>query len=506
MQKDMYMIQESNLPKYMITIVLLLFSEMLFPQNGGGYEIIIDDDYHSSPSCIINYDSNIILTGFQRPLNSIYGSKTCIYKINNWGDTTSMHYSIGYDSTVFFKSVIRLTNNHLLVFGAYGKIEWTNKQTNAIMVLELDSELNILCRKNYPLPQNYWDPLFKVSITEDSTIYLAGSFKIDGISSLERLFLMKFDTQGDTLMTKFPDYPIGNPTRVYDIMNRENSNGILAYATGFSYEVLQVLEIDSCFNMNISDIIDPLNSICYNFNVKPFTDSTYLMSSDSYESGNKNKITNDIQVDIMSYEHEFLTRRFLGRPDTSDIPAWINAIDFTDKNNIWVFGALDHLPSDPIYAEAFVYLLDSTLEVKGLKYFEGDISYNASLTNATPDGGCVLGGFLTDWQNNQSGDMDIWIKKVFPEDILTNAEDTPDPNDRDVLVYPNPFTDKLIIKTIRKGLKFSLFTINGITVLETKIENNMTFELNASILEKGTYIYKITYKNRVIQTDKLIKF
>ncbi len=274
-------------------------------------------------------------------------------------------------------------------------------------------------------------------------------------------------------------------------MNRENSNGIFVFTEGFSYEILQVLEVDSNLNWSFSNIIDPLNSISSSFNVKPFSDSTYLMSSTSYESGDKSKIKYDIQVDEMSYNHEFLNRCFLGRPDTSDIAAWVNAIDFTYNDNIWIFGALDHLASDPIYAEAFVYILDSTLDVKGLKYFEGNISYNAFFTEATQDGGCVLGGFLSDYQGVNPSDYDIWIKKVFPDDITTYAEDTPDPYDRDVLVYPNPFTDKLIIKTIRKDLTLSLFTIDGGKVIEENIENNLNHILNTSYLKKGTYIYKI---------------
>jgi hypothetical protein len=482
-------------------------SKTQIAQNQQGFELIIDDDFQSFVVSLINSDSDIIMTGINRPTNSFYDTATFIYRISNTGDTTSIYYfPESNDSIVRFMRTIKLKSGNILIFGDCGEIYAPDKQTNTIIVLEVNKDLNILWRKDYPLAENYWNPEYSVSLATDSIIYLAGKYDIDGNSSLQRLFLMKFNTDGDTLMTSFPDYPIGNPTFVYDIMNRPDSNGILAWVTGFSYEVVQVLEIDTSLNFTFTNIVDPMNTIYRTFNVKPFTNNTYLMTSTSNKLDNKSKILHDLQVDIMSYDHEFLTRRFLGRQETSDIPAWWKAIDYNDKNNIYVFGQIEHLPSDPFYADAFLFLLDSTLEIKGAKYFNGDTTYSAFLTLATPDGGCVLGGVLSDWQSSTPYDYDIWIKKVFPNDIITNAEDTPDPNDRDVLVYPNPFTDNVFINTIRKGLNFTLFTVNGTKVLETVITNDLNCVINTSNLEKGTYIYKITFKNKVIQTDKLIKY
>ena len=501
------MIRVSKLGSVFLILFFVLMSKTEIAQNQQGFEIVIDDEFKSFPNGLMNYGSDIILTGVSSPANSFYLNKTFLYRINNSGDTSSMFYYPGSeDSVVGFGSTIKLQNNNLLVFGTCGEIISPTKQSNTVMILGIDEDFNIMWRKNYPFPENCWGPSYYITLSYDSTIYLAGTYLIDGNSSLKRLFLMKFNTDGDTLMTSFPDYPIGNPTFVYDIMNRPDSNGILAWVTGFSYEVVQVLEIDSSLNFTFTDLIDPLNTISYSFNVKPFSNSTYLMASTSHKLDNKSKTMWDLQVDIMSYDHEFLTRRFLGRQDTSDIPAWWKAIDYTDKNNIWVFGQIDHFPSDPFYGDAFLFLLDSTLEIKGAKYFNGDTTYSAFLTLATPDGGCVLGGVLSDWQSSTPYDYDIWIKKVFPNDIITNAEDTPDPNDRDVLVYPNPFTDNVFINTIRKGLNFTLFTVNGTKVLETVITNDLNCVINTSNLEKGTYIYKITFKNKVIQTDKLIKY
>ncbi len=196
MQNGGFMIMNNRVLKFLI--YTLLISKGLFAQTGEGFEVIIDDNYHSNIADMIKYNSGVLITGYQRPLNTIYGGKTFIYKIDNYGDTTSYHYYAGNDSTVTSGDMIRLKNDHFLIFGCYGKIVWTNKQCNALMVLKIDSSLNILWRKNYPFPNNFWGPSYRVTLTEDSVIYMAGTYMIDGNSSLQRLFLMKFNTQGDT--------------------------------------------------------------------------------------------------------------------------------------------------------------------------------------------------------------------------------------------------------------------------------------------------------------------
>ncbi|MEZ5199225.1 MAG: T9SS type A sorting domain-containing protein [Bacteroidales bacterium] len=93
----------------------------------------------------------------------------------------------------------------------------------------------------------------------------------------------------------------------------------------------------------------------------------------------------------------------------------------------------------------------------------------------------------------------------MPGDIITNAEETPDPDDHDVLVYPVPFTNEINIETYRKALTFSLFSTAGECFVLNKNLSVPNTELETSHLNRGAYIYKISDNGKTIHTGKIIK-
>jgi len=150
-----------------------------------------------------------------------------------------------------------------------------------------------------------------------------------------------------------------------------------------------------------------------------------------------------------------------------------------------------------------VFIFDSGLNLKGLKYFGGDVRYYMFDLIATSDGGCLMAGIVADTIGNIFSD--IVIRKVMPYDIITHAEETPDPFDRDINVYPIPFRDKLFIKTIRTGLQFNLYSITGELLLSSDIGASFKTEIAVDDLNSGFYYYTINKNNHIIQSGKLIK-
>lgn len=143
------------------------------------------------------------------------------------------------------------------------------------------------------------------------------------------------------------------------------------------------------------------------------------------------------------------------------------------------------------------------MNLKGAKYFGGTMSLYLNSIKATNDGGCVITGEAADGQDK--GLSDIYIKKVMPEDILTNAEETPALYDSDVLIYPVPFSDRFYIETYRENLSFRLISNTGNVILDNKPLQIPTTLINSADLKNGIYFYSIQDGNKIIQTGKIIK-
>ncbi|MBN3034544.1 MAG: hypothetical protein JW861_03095, partial [Bacteroidales bacterium] len=99
-------------------------------------------------------------------------------------------------------------------------------------------------------------------------------------------------------------------------------------------------------------------------------------------------------------------------------------------------------------------------------------------------------GMVYDWQNSAPEDVDMWIKKVFPEDITTRAEETPDPNDSDAAVFPNPGDDWLMLWTLRDHMMFEMYDPSGRRVITKMMELSGRHRISTANLVSGSYYYR----------------
>jgi len=75
------------------------------------------------------------------------------------------------------------------------------------------------------------------------------------------------------------------------------------------------------------------------------------------------------------------------------------------------------------------------------------------------------------------------------------------------VTYPNPTTDYDVLKitdTALENLQYSLFDLNGKTIVSKKITTSST-EINMRNFSIGMYLLKLTKKNQPIKTFKIIK-
>ena len=75
------------------------------------------------------------------------------------------------------------------------------------------------------------------------------------------------------------------------------------------------------------------------------------------------------------------------------------------------------------------------------------------------------------------------------------------------VTYPNPTTDYVVLKItdrVLENLQYSLFDLNGKTIVSKKITTSST-EINMRNFSIGMYLLKLTKKNQPIKTFKIIK-
>jgi hypothetical protein len=193
----------------------------------------------------------------------------------------------------------------------------------------------------------------------------------------------------------------------------------------------------------------------------------------------------------------------LGRDTVWEYPAWERCLDFIDKSNIYVSGFRGGAWWYNYQDYVQIWLLDEELNLKASKYFGGDANYHVYSILATSDGGCIVSA--TRHVETQGDERDIFILKIFEDDLITSAKETIYSFDYDVLVYPNPGFDYLFFETYDKNLQFNMYNSFGELVIQKKdIKANQT-KINIQWLPKGVYIYNFIKNSNIIQTGKWIK-
>ncbi len=94
---------------------------------------------------------------------------------------------------------------------------------------------------------------------------------------------------------------------------------------------------------------------------------------------------------------------------------------------------------------------------------------------------------------------ELVIKNIkLPEGISTTIK-------TDVLVFPNPVTDILNIKTINQSFdEIIIFDVQGREVARTTMPNTSYYEWRLSQLPAGLYQYQLNFEKKSIAIDRLI--
>lgn len=150
--------------------------------------------------------------------------------------------------------------------------------------------------------------------------------------------------------------------------------------------------------------------------------------------------------------------------------------------------------------------LDTALNIIDHHFYGGDAYYHPYKILATSDGGALIVGNRYDYTKPSERLYHAFALKINSKALITASPDYPEAKSHDAIVYPNPGRDYLIIQSGLQinGALFTLFDMQGRPVLEELITSTQ-IKVNTSQLSAGVYPWRITYKNKVIESGKWIK-
>jgi len=397
------------------------------------------------------------------------------------------------DTQTIINYAIEKTNNNILVVG------WMKDtfQMSYLYVFEITTDLEIVMEKyHYFIPDGYdYFSLFDMVINQDDHIVLAGNFDDYAGTTGNCFLIVELDMDGNLLNNNYEESIYYDGTPFADLVVKQDGTGYY-YFGGGSYEWVE-------FNNDLEYVAGGYH-INWPHDLGGTISAKYLSNGNLMFVGMKSNSTYFYDLQLLIYNSELQNiKDTVIVEDGRQYPARLKGMDFITEDNIWV--AVHDSWISPYGTEIYkIYIFDSDWNVKGSKYYGGDTQYDFNYVTATYDGGCIITGTCN--QEEGSLDQDIFIKKVMPDDILTGTDEKVFTEFKDVLVYPNPVSDKIFLKADRKGLCFNLYNANGRIVYQSDIDVHRRNEINIAWLPAGLYIYSITNANgKAIDGGKLLK-
>jgi len=463
------------------------------------FELIIEDPLDQMPHSIIEKDNYYIISTIFGMYSSA-GIQSQLFKIDKQGGIVLTKIVKPETYEFLLTNIISNANGRFTGFG-FQKV--ADDSTACFTILEMDDDFSILTERNYQTDFHF---LEYINVEKYNDYYLViGSGNYISYP-LYHLFSYKINFSYDTLMSKV--YPEEGTNLAFDIIPTLNGDNFKVFTRGYNQQTNamgQIIRLDKLLNM-VEYTAIPEN--VFSFNDAMYIDeSHYLLSgkADIFDNGRSGSKLALMLMDTADVLHDI---RFLGAPDTINYPGFYSNLDFSNPDNIFYAGIKNLAFGYFIPASSWIFLnkLNSKLEVEWQKFYGGDANYNVWNLIATQDGGCLMAGTRYDYitQNNL---RDVYLLKVNSEGLVTGFGDEPSQIPfTDAIVYPNPGSTYLKVESGPQidGALFEMFNISGKMVSSVLLRNRLQ-EINTSSLPKGTYTYRINWKNQLVASGKWLK-
>jgi hypothetical protein len=484
----------------LLLIIRLFTLEPLYSQQS--FELTFGTEGKEARLYTFENNGNYLTLGVHSADSIIHGMYSKINIISQDGIIIKEGTIAKQDTSVGISMGFPKSNGNYFIAGSLSDTA-TPYDYNVSYLCEVNPELDIVWEKMYtiPLPLYSDHSIENFLITPDHSVIIEGRIDTSIGMYNDLLYLAKYDLEGNQLgfrtYTDWKDYSTGS-----ELIFKPDSTGF--YLIGdvpIDYVATDWIEFDLDLNLIDSGLIeDSIGYMNTPLTVRRLQNGNMIMANRSSELNGGPY--DDLEMRIIDQNFNLIKDTILYCDESVYVPDH-RGMGFIDENNIWVVGfepSFLFLPGTTIF---YFFLFDSNLHLKGMKQYGGDTRYWFIDLLPTSDGGCLVTGIVPEYEGSHNNDNSII--KVMPDDVLTHAEETLALNDRDVLVYPNPFGSELKMETMRNGLTFKLFDSMGRLVHSVNMNDLPRTIIKTEHLLPGFYSYQITDKNRTIQSGKLMK-
>lgn len=269
---------------------------------------------------------------------------------------------------------------------------------------------------------------------------------------------------------------------------------------------------DSSLNHIVTEVPEFYNSFINGSQMAIKNDNTYFTVG-------VNVVANNNVGVIPRADYEFLVSFYRVDADANDIDfgyidltgyaCWSGGIDFLEPN-VLCYGGIQN--SD--FSVGQYTPIDNWIIAKNFDYpdqtenwlfkYGGDANYLMRGLFLTPENECIIYSTLYDWHNTNRLERDILIIKIDSTGTLVNVNNREE-QASEFIIYPNPGTNSISIKSERCNATFHLISLDGRLLLSEKIYKNKEV-YTTEHLKAGIYIYTIVDdQERILNKGKWIK-
>lgn len=425
-----------------------------------------------------------------------------LLRLNKWGDTLKSTTIFNTAGNCFISQLIRSDDGNYFGMGTYQQ----SPDEMSVWLIKLDNNLEILWEKLYQTGCYNLALWTAGLIDHERNLILTTNGDLYPVPS-NALIVLRCSQDGDSL----DGVKLTQPSHyawVTDIAEKADSSGFIMTIDGKylinTWTFGQILTIDTLFNLKRTDTIPGDLYMYYNV-VTP--GNKVLVTGMRTFNGTYPKT---VKAGILQLDTLFQVNKmdYFGPQDTMTYPGYSHGLSMADSMNIF-YGGVKNQDKDLWFSPKKTWFMltkfDINLNVKWQKFYGGDQNYGLFSVAATSDGGCLMSGFSYNYLTQQD-ERDILLIKVDTLGIVTGGSlQEPFPV-HDMIVYPNPGSDHLIIEAGPQvhGSRFILFDSGGGQVISREL-NQLNLQLSTGSLPPGIYIWQLVIHNRVIDSGKWAK-
>ncbi|MDY0026781.1 MAG: T9SS type A sorting domain-containing protein [Lentimicrobium sp.] len=485
--------------KYLLTLIFLsciVFLhgqpsfQILFPTPGknevGGR--IIEDNEGNYLACGSGMnDTEFLLQGM-------------IWKISTTGDTLSKVITFG-DSRSVIGYITPIEN------GNYKAIGWICSDINEsykLMVLELNANLDIICKKEIELPGIQTISNFRMEKHLESYYLFLGDYGLgSNPPNLNDPYFVKLNSNFDTVCTR--RYSINGNQQCHQMLFSPDGSQLWLLSEAYFPELVtgclvQLVIYDTLFNFEGVKTINRIDMMGLS-KAKWITDSTFLLAYNN----RKYRLTQE-EIAITETDSAFLFTDYtlIGAPDTIDYIGFGYTLDFNSSDSIHYVGTKnmipDFWPRQPSWIR--VGMLNRQLEPVYERFYGGDANYRAYSILSTRDGGAFVSA--TRYDHNQHNNYnDVFFMKLNNQGLVTMSSHPDLCPLLPAVVYPNPAKEMLFVDLSWGKANCSINDMTGRELKQVSLRNGKN-SINVANLPPGIYLIVLKGQQNEEFTQKII--